>query len=196
MAEVAAVILAAGGSSRFGRTKQLLEFEGCALIDRAIAAAIGAGCNPIAVVIGCDLEHVAPALADQDVCMVENRDWQLGIGTSIRTGVSRLCHGDPAPQAVVLLSCDQPFVNADLITQLVQQWRLTNKPIVASSYSHTLGIPALFDSSCFDELLQLPDESGAKPIILREIERVAAVHFPEGEKDIDTPDDYRRMSLR
>ena len=64
---------------------------------------------------------------------------------------------------------------------------------MASSYSNTLGVPALFDRSYFEELLRLNDESGAKSIILANRERVAELPFPEGKIDIDTVEDYERF---
>src|SRR6266699_654730 len=68
--------------------------------------------------------------------------------------------------------------------------------IVASSYSETLGVPALFDRSCFQELLALDDETGAKAIILSNRERVAEVLFPEGKIDIDTAADYEKLTAQ
>jgi molybdenum cofactor cytidylyltransferase len=100
----------------------------------------------------------------------------------------------PDSPAVVLLACDQPLVTGKTVEGLVQQWRKTGKAIVASSYSNTLGVPALFGSSCFQELMQLKQNSGAKPIILANRDRVADVHFPEGAGDIDTIEDYERLT--
>ena len=77
--------------------------------------------------------------------------------------------------------------------QLIALREKTKKPIVASSYSNTLGVPALFDRSYFEELLRLNDESGAKSIILANRERVAELPFPEGKIDIDTVEDYERF---
>ena len=68
----------------------------------------------------------------------------------------------PNVEAVVLLVCDQPFVNADTIRSLINIQEETKKSIVASSYAGTLGVPALFDRSVCRELLSLGDEAGAK----------------------------------
>jgi molybdenum cofactor cytidylyltransferase len=72
--------------------------------------------------------------------------------------------------------------------------RLTSgKPIIASAYAETIGIPALFDRSCFPDLLRLKGDSGAKGIILAQPHDVASFDFPSGEIDIDTPADYEKL---
>jgi molybdenum cofactor cytidylyltransferase len=97
--------------------------------------------------------------------------------------------------AVALLVCDQPFVDARVIKRLIAIRKSSKRRIVASAYSDTLGVPALFDRSCFDELLQLADNSGAKPIILRDLQRVATFPFPQGAVDIDTAADYEKFAV-
>ena len=194
MARVGAVILAAGGSSRFGKPKQLVQFEGQTLIARAFSAAFEAGCHPVVIVTGTNACEITSALPKDRVSIVENSDWATGIGTSIRTGVQHLLKASPANNAVILTVCDQPFVRSKNILDLIIQWNKTGKPIVASAYSNTLGVPALFDSSCFDELLQLSGDTGAKSIILEDRARVAEVCFPEGASDIDTVEDYERLT--
>jgi molybdenum cofactor cytidylyltransferase len=95
--------------------------------------------------------------------------------------------------AVVLLVCDQPFVDAKAITRLIARRDGTKKSIVASRYSQTLGVPALFERSYFNELLALGDEVGAKNLILSHMENVVEYPFPEGAIDIDTSGDYPRL---
>ena len=199
--EIAAVILAAGGSSRFARPKQLVQFRGKSLLRRIVEAAAEAKCSPVVVVIGSETEKTREELAGTSAIAVENKDWQRGIGASIRAGVQGAVDNAPKEggpsavskppllEAIVLLTCDQPFVEAQTIHELIALFKKTKKTIVASSYSDTLGVPALFDRSCFAELLALHDDSGAKPIILSKRERVAEFAFPEGKIDIDTVED-------
>jgi molybdenum cofactor cytidylyltransferase len=193
MARVGAVILAAGGSSRFGRPKQLVKFRGRTLIEEIVAAAKEAECHPIIVVTGSDSEKIAATIGDQSVVTVENRQWQQGIGSSIRAGVRHLTDLAPTTEALVVLLCDQPFVTGEIVHQLVARWRATLQPIVASKYSGTLGTPALFDRSCFGELLDLDNAHGAKPIIFSKPDRVAELPFAEGAIDVDTPSDYEAL---
>jgi molybdenum cofactor cytidylyltransferase len=102
----------------------------------------------------------------------------------------------PNLEAIILLVCDQPFVETRTIKGLIELRKKTKKAIVASGYSGTLGVPALFDRLLFGELLALRDDSGAKPIILRDPERVAQFSFPEGAIDIDTTEDYEKLIAR
>jgi molybdenum cofactor cytidylyltransferase len=69
----------------------------------------------------------------------------------------------------------------------------TGRAIVAASYANTLGIPALFDRSCFKDLLALPDDSGAKPLIAARRDDVSSIAFEEGAVDVDTPEDFERL---
>jgi molybdenum cofactor cytidylyltransferase len=218
MPNIGAVILAAGESSRLGQPKQLVQFRGKSLLGRIVEAASEAGCSPIAVVIAGNAgenalpnPHLNPLPEGEEktvsrrnlknlivrelkdsATIVENENWRAGIGTSVRVGVQSLIDNTSNLEAIVLLVCDQPFVDARTIGQLSSLREKTNKPIVASAYSGTLGVPALFDRSCFPELIELSDESGAKSIIMRNRERVAEFPFPQGEIDIDTVADYEK----
>lgn len=186
---VAALVLAAGGSARLGQPKQLLRYRGQSLVRRTVAAAIGGGCDPVAVVVGREREMVAADLQNLAVKLVRHDSWADGIGSSLRAGVQALedC------EAVIILACDQPHVDADLIGRLITTSLQTQKSIVASSYAQTLGVPALFARSYFGELLSLGDAQGAKSIIAAHPEEVARIDFPGGAVDLDTPADYRRL---
>jgi molybdenum cofactor cytidylyltransferase len=193
---VGAVILAAGESSRFGQPKQLLPFRSKTLVRTVIDAAREAGCSPVVVVIGSNAEKVQQELAHTNVVKIQNKNWQRGIGSSIRTGVQTLIHEVPDVEATLLLVCDQPAVNAPFIERLIATREATKKNIVGSSYADTVGVPAIFDRSFFKELLSLGDESGAKSIILRNREHVAQFPFPEGALDVDTLEDWQKLSDR
>jgi molybdenum cofactor cytidylyltransferase len=210
MRNVGAVILAAGGSSRLGQPKQLLIFRGETLVLRAVRAAAEAGCEPIVVVVGENSEAIKLALDIRESrissfsglervprppppprpAIIENREWRRGVGTSIRRGLEQLPN---FVEAVVLLACDQPYLDASIVSQLIAARIETGKPIVASSYADTLGVPALFDRSCFDDLLALPDDSGAKSLMAARPNDIAVIPFEKGAIDIDTPADFQRL---
>ncbi|MEO5718245.1 MAG: nucleotidyltransferase family protein [Chthoniobacterales bacterium] len=187
--KIGAVILAAGSSSRLGQPKQLLQYEGRILVRRAAEAAFAAGCDPVAVVVGAEREKVAAALRDLAVLIVPNEDWAHGIGTSIRAGVARLREND----AVLLLVCDQLFLSADLLRRLIDDQQKTQKPIAASAYAGTVGVPSLFTRACFAQLLSLGEEEGAKTLLTSPPNEVAQIDFPLGAIDIDTPGDFRAL---
>lgn len=196
MPKIGALILAAGGSSRFGQPKQLLPFRGKTLVRTIIAAACEAGCSPVVVVIGSDAEKIHAELVHTNVIEVRNADWQRGIGSSIRSGARALTDQAPSVEAILLLVCDQPAVNARLVQALIATHEATKQNIVASGYADTVGVPALFDRSLFKELLSLDDEFGAKSIILQDPARVARFTFPEGAIDIDTWEDWKKLNER
>ena len=210
MRNVGAVILAAGGSSRLGQPKQLLIFRGETLVVRAVRAAEEAGCEPILVVVAENSEAIKLALDIRESrissfsglervprppppprpAIIENGEWRRGVGTSIRRGLEQLPN---IVEAVVLLACDQPYLDASIVSQLIAARIETGKPIVASSYADTLGVPMLFDRSCFDDLLALPDDSGAKSLMAARPNDIAVIPFEKGAIDIDTPADFQRL---
>jgi len=161
-----------------------------------VDAAMMANCSPVIVVAGSGIDGILGELAETNTSVVANTNWRLGIGTSIRTGVRHLIDNHPEVGAVVLLVCDQPFVDCDVVNRLIALRNETGKPIVASSYADTLGVPALFDRSCFDELLALDQDQGAKSIILSNRARVTELPFPKGNVDIDTHEDWERLTER
>ena len=192
--KAAAVVLAAGGSSRFGRPKQLAIFQGEPLVRRIVSAAKDAGCAPIVVVVGADAAEITSGLAGLSVSIAEHPNWSNGLGSSIAVGVKHATTIAPDLDAAILLACDQPFVNAAILRQLIQLHLEDGKPIVASAYAGTLGIPALFDRSCFADLLQLTGDSGAKRIIFARRTDVATFDFPAAAIDIDTAADYEKLN--
>jgi molybdenum cofactor cytidylyltransferase len=190
---VGAVVLAAGGSTRFGKPKQFALFEGETFVRRIVRAAIEAGCAPVVVVTGEDSVQITSELTRFTVTIAMNPGWSSGVGSSIRVGVQRAMDLVADLDASLLLSCDQPFVTAAVLAQLIQLRLTSGKPIVASAYATTLGIPALFDRSCFPDLLRLKEDSGAKKIILARPHDVVSFDFPAGEIDIDTVADYKKL---
>src|SRR4051794_8658284 len=153
--KVGGVVLAAGGASRLGRPKQLVEFRGQSLVRRAVSTLLAAGCEPIGVVVGeqaADIEaEVAGLLCD----VVVNHEWREGIASSIRAGVQHLAQADHDLEAVLLLACDQPLVEATALREMIQLYATDGRPIVAAAYANTLGIPAIFARSCFVALAEL-----------------------------------------
>ena len=190
---VGAVVLAAGGSTRFGKPKQFALFEGETFVRRIVRAAIQAGCAPVVVVTGEDSAQITSELTRFTVTIAMNPGWSSGVGSSIHVGVQRAMDLVADLEASLLLSCDQPFVTAAVLAQLIQLRLTSGKPIVASAYATTLGIPALLDRSCFPDLLRLKEDSGAKKIILARPYDVMSFDFPAGQIDIDTAADYEKL---
>ena len=191
---VGAIVLAAGSSSRMGRPKQTLQYRGESLLRRAALNALGAGCRPVVVVTGAHAELSRRELDGLDVREVFNPLWETGMASSIRAGIEALTSADPDADAAILLLCDQPHANADVISRLVEARRAIGSPLVASAYGGGFGVPALFGRTLFAELTRLEGAAGAKQVIKRHASEAHFIPFPGGEVDVDTPDDFSRLT--
>lgn len=189
----AVVVLAAGGSSRMGRPKQLLPFRGRSLLWHTTDVALAAARGPVVVVLGAAADRLAPELDGLPVTVNRNPDWEQGPGTSVRAGVAAVEALPEAVEAVVFLLCDQPLVGPGHVRRLVEAHRATGLPMAASGYVGSVGVPALFARGCFPALRALDPAVGAKQLLACRPGAVAVVPFPAGEIDLDTPDDYERL---
>jgi molybdenum cofactor cytidylyltransferase len=190
---VGLVMLAAGGSARLGRPKQLLPYGGRSLLRHAAEVAVASLCRPITVVLGAHAAEITGELRGLPVRLVENPCWSEGMGSSLRTGLENLIAISPRMGAVVIALCDQPLLSAGTIDVLVRVHREGLRHLVASEYGGVLGAPALFSRALFGELLSLKRGSGAREIIGRRRGEVWGVPFPGGLIDIDTSDDYEQL---
>ena len=145
------------------------------------------------VVVGEARDRIESELHETPALVVENREWQRGLGSSIRCGLCHQLNARPELDAVLLLVCDQPFLDAHIVASLIAEWENCGKAIVASHYAGTLGVPALFDRTCFEELLALSDNSGGKALIESRDGSVASVEFEKGAIDVDTPAEFHRL---
>ena len=192
MNSIGIIILAAGASTRLGEPKQDLLFRGQSLLKHALSVAKQSDCRPIIVITGAYIPNTDD-LSDSEINYVQNPDWQKGIASSISLGISYLQKIEPNIDAVIFMVCDQPYVTASLLEQIITEKHKTNKPIIACSYLDTLGTPVLFDKQYFGELCTLKGDEGAKRIIYNNLDAVAAISFKWGYIDIDTVDDYERL---
>lgn len=190
---VGAVVLAAGSSSRMGSPKQTLQFRGESLLRRSAQAALDAGCRPVVVVTGAHAELCRRELDGLDIQEVFNADWQTGMASSVRAGIEGLVSSDADVEAAVFMLCDQPHVTAEVISALMASHRATGGPVIASTYGGSFGVPALFSSKLFAELMRLEGRAGAKEIIKRHYSDAHFLSFKGGEVDVDTPDDFSRL---
>ena len=193
MHNCAIVILAAGISSRLGSPKQLLEFDGKTLLQHAIDTALATGCPKVMVVLGARADMLKPELANQPIQVLENKNWQEGMASSIRYALKNITKAGFQPESIIFMVCDQPFVTSSLLMSLVEKGVETGMPIIASGYDDKAGTPALFHKSMFPQLMDLKGDKGARALIAAQPEKVAIVPFPKGVTDIDTVADYELL---
>ncbi len=160
------VLLAAGSSSRLGKAKQLLEYNGITLLSHMVNVATAIKDASVIVVLGANAELMEKELYNQKVFTIRNNEWREGIASSIRCGLNAVQSIEPSCELVLFLPCDQPFVSTSLLKDIMNMYKETGKPIVACNYSDTFGIPALFHKSIFPDLQELKGDTGAKKIIL------------------------------
>lgn len=186
------IILAAGNSSRLGKPKQQLIFKGFSLLQRAIQAGLKSNCSRPVVILGAFYENFTPDINTGQVDILINPAWQKGMASSIRTGMEAIVENQKPDQVIIML-CDQPFVDENILNQLITTQQETDKPIVACRYQNTLGVPVLFNKKIFPQLMALKGREGAKKILQRFPEEITSVPFPLGHIDIDTFSDYQAL---
>lgn len=195
---IAAILLAAGGSTRMGQLKQLLPYRGGTLVSHAARTLLASRCRPIVVVVGCEAARVRGALDQLDVTLVENPIWRAGIGSSIAAGVAHVSKHCPEAIGALIVPCDQPNVSAKLLDALVEAHESCDHPrpqAVACGYgdgsSSSFGVPALFDRALFEKLVAIDPRHGAKAVLAEH--RPAIVNDPSAAFDVDSPQDYAQI---
>ena len=193
--KIGGLLLAAGGSSRLGQPKQLLQFEGRSLIRRAAETLVGSGCDPVVVGLGAEIEGSTDEIAGLPLNICVNEDWQTGVSSSIKAGLRELLGIEAALEAVLITLCDQPNVTADTLAVFLSRFRAAKAPIVAARYGETVGVPALFSDELFKDLFQLMGDKGARGLI-RHTANILTVDLEAAAFDIDTTDDLGSMNLK
>ncbi|MBK9765831.1 MAG: nucleotidyltransferase family protein [Chloracidobacterium sp.] len=192
--KIGAMLLAAGGSSRLGQPKQLLRFHGTTLLRHTAEMLTKTSRWSIVVVLGADFEAANAELAGLEIHTAINENWQTGMSSSIKCGLTSLINTEPELDGVVIALCDQPFVTAEHIDRLVRGFTLHRSPITAAKYDQTAGVPALFARELFGELRQLSGDKGARLLIRNHPDQVHSVTIEEAAFDIDTPGDVLRLT--
>ncbi len=185
------IILAAGSSSRLGTAKQNLVYQGKTLLQRAIETAVAAEAGEVIVVLGANAGTIMPFINEYPVHVVENPGWDEGMASTIRGGLRELQKINPGFDSVILMLCDQPFVDTALLNRLILA--KSTKKIVACAYNDTAGPPVLFDKFYVDELLLLKGQEGAKKLLTTYHDDVITISFPLGSVDVDTMEDYKKI---
>ncbi|RME87603.1 MAG: putative selenium-dependent hydroxylase accessory protein YqeC, partial [Anaerolineae bacterium] len=189
---VAGILLAAGGSTRFGQPKQLLTYRGQPFVRRIAQTALQAGLSPLVVVTGAHAARVEDALAPLPVNIVHNPAWRSGQASSIRVGLETVLAGHPVGAAIFLLA-DQPQVSLPLLRSLVEEHARTLSPVVAPLVRGRRATPVLFDRVTFPALLALQGDRGGRATFSTYPPAYLPWHDETLLLDVDTPEDYDRL---
>lgn len=189
MVELHAVLLAAGGSSRLGRAKQLLEFRGEALVRRA--ARLLLQLTPrVSVVTGARATQVGEALEGLGVNLRHNARWREGIGRSIALATRDF---EAGTRAALVMLCDQYLLEEDDLQRLVLDWRSEPTRITAARWDDNFGPPVIFPSRFFQHLGRLRGDLGARWLLVEQRARVNYVDLPRAARDVDDATDLARL---
>jgi molybdenum cofactor cytidylyltransferase len=193
MDRVAAVIIAAGSSSRLGQPKQLLMLNGETLLERAIRTADESGAAPVFVVLGANRIEIESHANLSKATLAFNSDWKEGMASSIRAGIRALEEQAPETLGVLLMICDQPAVTSDHLREVLATFRENPACAIASVYASKRGIPAIFPRKSFGDLLALRGDQGARGLLSGSALSVIEIPLERGELDIDLPEDLSHL---
>jgi len=196
-AQVSAVILAAGTSSRMGQAKQLLPLGGTTVLARTIDNVRSAGLVEMVLVLGASAEAIRrqlPRSLLEGLKVVVNQAYRQGMASSLREGLSAL---DPQTGAALIILGDQPFVRPQTLHQIMAGYHRSGAQIVIPSHQGKRGNPVLLSRSVFPEVMALEGDTGCRAIFPNHLDAILKleVEDPGILLDIDNQDDYDRLML-
>ena len=170
---LAAVILAAGESSRMGSPKALLASHGRPFLEHLVEVTRHPKVGLLRIVLGAHAEEVRGKLKLDPVTVVINPDWSRGQLSSIHAALRSLPTG--ITDGMLLCLVDHPLISAALVSELIEKFYATGKPIVVPTYGGKRGHPVIFSGQLFPELLAAPLETGARAVVWAHAEEVLEV---------------------
>ena len=182
------LLLAAGGSERLGKPKQLLQLDGESLLSRTVNLLL-AQISDLVVVTGAFAPAVREQLQNPGVRIEHNEQWQAGMGDSIAAGM-RAVSDDR--DGVLIMLCDQWRIDRDDLKALIQAWGKDPESIAVASWGGNLGPPIIFPNQLLDKLRQLHGPQGAKSLVEQQ-SRIRKVEIPNAQFDLDTDEDLQIM---
>jgi len=191
MTQIAAIIPAAGRSTRMGTAKALLDADGRSFLERVTGALSGGGCSPVFVVVE-ELRSPIAAIARTAGCTpLHNPDPSEGPISSIRVALDAM---PPGIDGFMVCPVDHPLVRSETVAALIDRFRQSLPPLVVPTYEGERGHPVLFRIDLAAELREAGLAEGARTVVMRHLDDAALVPVEDrGVRiDIDTIPEYRR----
>ena len=183
---VAAVILAAGASTRLGRPKQLLDLVGRPLLQRTLDHVNASAADSVWLVLGARADAIRAAIEPGRAQVVDNPRWADGQSTSMRLGLD---HAAPSADAVLFVLGDQPLILSTAIDAVIAAYAEGRPPIVQPTYAGQPGNPVLFDRSLFGQLRSVEGDQGAREVVRAHAGAVRRVAIADGSRPDDVDDE-------
>ncbi len=187
--KVAAVVVAAGSSSRMPAIKQLLPWKDTTMLGYVIKQLEDAGAAHVFVVLGAHQKEILNLTDTSNITIIHNDNWSQGMGTSIAKTIIYLRENNLKFDGLLIAACDQPLIKLDHYKKLIYSC-INNERIVVSSFGTGRGIPVVFGKIYFNELSTLTEDVGAKSIVNKHLNRLIQIDAPEAAIDLDTEERY------
>lgn len=190
---IAILILAAGSSTRMGEPKQLLPWKDTTLLGNAIRNATSSWARTIYVVLGANTKSIRKQIVDNEIDVIENPDWKLGIGSSIAIGMKMVMKKNIEFHGILIMLADQPLIDKDYLNLMITSFYNQPERIIATAYKNRAGVPALFDKAYFNELTRLKNDFGAKELIGQNKNKIFTINPNNKSVDVDTKSEYKNL---
>ena len=191
---IAILILAAGGSTRMGEPKQLLNWKRTTLIGHAIETTQQLGQSKTIVILGANYDSIKSKIEHYRIKVLNNKYWKFGLGNSLAFGIKSILRSNLNLDGVLVMLADQPLVDSAFLSSIIEAFKAGNQQIVASIYKDSKqGVPVLFDKFYFEELSQLNDDKGANAILQKYVDKLTGINADGIVSDIDTINDYEQL---
>jgi molybdenum cofactor cytidylyltransferase len=188
------LILAAGAAFRMNEAKMLLAFGSTSILGHIVEEVKASKPDHICLVTGYYHTEIVESIDISGMFIIHNEHWREGMASSISRGIREMTKKYPSLSSVMIVVSDQPHLNRKVLNEMFTDQGKTKKGIIAAQYGKVTGTPVLFAKKYFNQLMELTGDAGAKSILQQYKTDIATVEFSLGAIDIDTAEDYEKLS--